>query len=449
MFDSERQAVSAHAAPMPRVAVALLLLVAAAFALAAVLCSWRIAAVWFEHLPDAPSFPADLSRTRNLLAALAVLLAVAAVAAAKLWRLHAWLADERVQNALLVGAFGIAPIVVLEIMLAPFFRPTFPKTTIFVRDAELGWRHRPGAADAWLGKTVRINAKGLRGPDLPYARSPGASRILFLGDSVTFGDRLGDDGDTLPARIGAALSARIGRPVEAINAGVSGYSPWQEARFLKNEGRKYAPDLVVLTFVLNDVTEKFGLRQFGGTGEGFQLAYTHPTYVDKWLDKSNIYRGIRAFVARQQFGPDTRAGARAAEQLTVKALVDFPQREDVQRAWNITFSELDEIVTLCRARGLPLAILVSPFAFQLENERLDAPQQEMIRYAERQQVKHLSLLEPLADHMRREQRRPEFYFIDSNHYSADGTRVVAELVAPLLQASIPPPLPASADTERR
>src|SRR5262249_46530387 len=379
----------AHAAPVPRAVVALLLFMAGAFALAAVLCWWLM---WFGLLPDA-------RRTQTLLAALAVLLAAAAIVAARLRRLHAWLAHEWVPNVLLVCAFSVVPIVVLEIMLAPFFRPAYPKTTIFVRDDDLGWRHRPGAVDAWLGKAIRINAKGWRGPEIPYERTLGTVRILFLGDSVTFGDRLENDDDTLPAQIGAALSIRLGRHVETINTGVSGYSPWQEAKVLKNEGLKYAPDLVVLTFVLNDVTERFGLRQFGGTGDGFQLTYACANYIDKWFDKSNIARGIKAFVARQQFGPDTRAGARAMEQLSVKTLVDFPQREDVQRAWRMTFAEVDEIVTLCRTHGLPLVILVSPFAFQLENEGLDAPQREMARYAKRQQVEHLSLLEPLAAHM--------------------------------------------------
>lgn len=435
----------------PRVAVALLLVVAGAFAVAAVLCSWRVAAALFGPLPDGPSFPQDLWDTRNRLAVAALLLIGAALAAARVRRLHGFLGRERVQNAMLVLAFGVAPLVVLEIMLAPFFRPVIPKTTIFVRDPDLGWRHRPGAEDVWGEKVVRINSKGLRGPEISYERTPGSIRILFLGDSVTFGDRLANDNHTLPARMAGALSERIRRPVEAINAGVSGYSPWQEAKFLRSEGFRYSPDLVVVTFVLNDVTEKFELVRFGGAGEGWQLSHTYASRIDKWLDKSNIARGVQALAARLRFGPDTKAGAQKVEQLTVRTLVDFPQREDVRRAWGITFAELDEIVGLCRERGVPLVILVSPFAFQLEREGLDAPQRQMARYAEERRVPLFDLLGPLMDHMRREQRRPQFYFIGSNHYTADGTRVVAELVlAVLLDSSFPAWLPSpGSGTERR
>ena len=50
---------------------------------------------------------------------------------------------------MLVLAFGVAPLVLLEITLAPYTRPSVPKTTIFVRDDDLDWRHRSGAEDVW------------------------------------------------------------------------------------------------------------------------------------------------------------------------------------------------------------------------------------------------------------------------------------------------------------
>lgn len=412
-----------------RIAVALFVLVAVAFAVAAIFCSWRVVIPLFGTLPSAPN---DLSEARQRLAVITVLLMGTAIAVAKIRQLHGFFGREGVQRVLLVLAFGIAPLLLLEIALRPFLPPTVPKTTIFERDPDLGWRHRPGAEDMWDGQLVRINAKGLRGPDIPYERRPGSTRILFVGDSVTFGDGLANYDETLPARIGAAVARRSGRTVEAINSGVSGYSPWQEARFLRNEGFRYSPDLVVVTFVLNDVTEKFELMRFGGSGEGWQLSHAFTSGVEKWLYKSNIVRGVQLLAARLRFGADTKAGARAAEQLTVRSLVDAPLRDDVKRAWSATFTELDEIVELCRQRQTPLVILVSPFAFQLEKEGSDAPQLQMVRYAQERGVALLDLLGPLADDMKQEKRQPQFYFLDSNHFSANGTSVVAELVSPFL-----------------
>ena len=412
-----------------RIAVALLILLAGVFAIAAVFCSWRVVIPLFDTLPSAPEV---LSETRQRLAGIAILLVGAAFAVARIRRMRDFFSREGVQRALLIFVFGIAPLLLLEIALRPFLPPTVAKTTIFERDPDLGWRHRPGAEDMWDGQLVRINAKGLRGPDIPYERRPGTMRMLFVGDSVTFGDGLANYDETLPARIGAAVARRSGRTVEAINSGVSGYSPWQEARFLRNEGFRYSPDLVVVTFVLNDVTEKFELMRFGGSGEGWQLSHAFTSGVEKWLYKSNTVRGVQLLAARLRFGADTKAGARAAEQLTVRSLVDAPLRDDVKRAWSATFTELDEMVELCRQRQTPLVILVSPFAFQLEKEGSDAPQLQMVRYAQERGVALLDLLGPLADDMKREKRQPQFYFLDSNHFSANGTSVVAELVSSFL-----------------
>ena len=83
----------------PRVAVALFLLVAGAFAVAAVFCSWRVAHPLFGDLPGAPS---DLPEARQRLAVAAFLLMGAALAVAKIRRLHGFFRREGVQNALLV-----------------------------------------------------------------------------------------------------------------------------------------------------------------------------------------------------------------------------------------------------------------------------------------------------------------------------------------------------------
>jgi len=65
-----------------------------------------------------------------------------------------------------------------------------PRTTGLVKfwryDPKYGWAHVPGAHGVFemfgLEVPVAINAKGFRGPDVPYARDRRRPRILFLGD---------------------------------------------------------------------------------------------------------------------------------------------------------------------------------------------------------------------------------------------------------------------------
>lgn len=417
--------------PRSRVAVALLGLWAAVFGAAALVCAPPLARTIFGSLPGSPSsFPAVSWR----LALWGLGLSAAAWAFHAAPALRVWAARVGVQRALLALTFGLAPLVLAENVLAALLSPAEAKTTIFVRDPELGWRHRPDAVDVWDRHEVRINAKGLRGPDVPYERTPGRTRLLFLGDSVTFGDGLANDEDTLPPQVAAAVTPRHGRAVEAINAGVSGYSPWQEARYFETEGWRYAPDVAVVTFVLNDVTEKFELVRFGGSGEGWQLGHAHASTSRpvQWLLETNLARAAQKAAGRLRFGADARAGARAAEQLTVRSLVDDPDSRRVADAWDVTLRELDDLVAACRTRSVPLLLVASPFAFQLEREGLDAPQRRLARFAAERNLAYLDLLPPLVADARREQRSPRFYFLDSNHFSPSGTALVAALVADAL-----------------
>ena len=95
---------------------------------------------------------------------------------------------RRVSLLLVSCAF---PVLGFEAFAGPFVGRD---TTIFARDAELGWCLRPGARDSWLGAVVEINVDGMRGPEL---RTDASQRILFLGDSVVFGAFIERDADTL------------------------------------------------------------------------------------------------------------------------------------------------------------------------------------------------------------------------------------------------------------
>jgi hypothetical protein len=122
-------------------------------------------------------------------------------------------------------------------------------------DPVLGWRKTPGAAVTYERRdyrsSFRVNAHGLRGPDRPYAKPAGAFRVLALGDSFVEAFMV-DDARTVTARLEDALAAR-GCRAEVVNGGTAAYSTDQEYLFFKEEGRRYAPDVVVLFVYHNDI----------------------------------------------------------------------------------------------------------------------------------------------------------------------------------------------------
>ena len=95
------------------------------------------------------------------------------------------------------------------------------------------------------------NGKGFRNVvDFSYDKPQGTYRVLSLGDSHTQGYEVRQD-STFTAVLERSLATRHTK-VEAINAGVSGFSTAEALVFLENEGVSYHPDAVVLGFYAND-----------------------------------------------------------------------------------------------------------------------------------------------------------------------------------------------------
>lgn len=115
--------------------------------------------------------------------------------------------------------------------------------------------HIPGATAHLMGVDVRINSHGLRGKDYPVVKPPQTYRILILGDSMTFGWGVPEE-STFPARLETALNqshttTRCKR-FEVLNAGVGNYNSVQEVTYFKERGIDWQPDLVILSFFIND-----------------------------------------------------------------------------------------------------------------------------------------------------------------------------------------------------
>lgn len=141
-----------------------------------------------------------------------------------------------------------------------------PKTAVglWEYDSVLGWRNRPNKEKTYTSKLDRfrikakINSKGLRDEEYPYKKKEGVKRILLLGDSVTIGLEVEKD-VLIDTQLENLLKANGN--YEVINAGVSAYGTDQSYLFLKNEGYKYAPDIIIYGAVNNDPAENITIHQ--------------------------------------------------------------------------------------------------------------------------------------------------------------------------------------------
>lgn len=117
---------------------------------------------------------------------------------------------------------------------------------IYRTDPELLWALIPGYD--FGGGMPPINKQGFRGPHFIKDKTPGVLRIACIGDSVTFGRP-----ETAYAiELQIELNERLGRPVEVMNFGVTGYTSFQGRKLLPLVLAEYKPDMVYMMYGWND-----------------------------------------------------------------------------------------------------------------------------------------------------------------------------------------------------
>jgi len=159
----------------------------------------------------------------------------------------------------------------------PFEQPTITYN-LTSKDKNLRWRFGPGSG---------LNSLGLRNREIGRKRA-NSFRILYLGDSLVWSGETSSGAlytQTIESNLNEALGYRNTR-IEVINAGIPGYTTYQEVEFLKQYGLDMQPDLVILGFVFNDLYYKY---------------LSKPT-------KNNIL-GREPEVQLNRFNTDTRLGA--------------------------------------------------------------------------------------------------------------------------------------------
>lgn len=126
------------------------------------------------------------------------------------------------------------------------------------QDRELGLRFiesKSGLSQGSCFKArVSTNSHGWRSPETTWDKPNDVFRILVLGDSLMAALQVNDD-ETSSAVMEALLNrANLPKRVEVINLGVPSFGTDQEYLALREYGKKYKPDYVVLAFYAqNDV----------------------------------------------------------------------------------------------------------------------------------------------------------------------------------------------------
>ncbi len=126
--------------------------------------------------------------------------------------------------------------------------------SIFIEDKNSMYRLRPNVNTIRKGARVKINSHGLRrSSDIQTEKGFQTYRIVVLGDSIVFGNKLEED-ETFSYLLEKKMNkAGNGAFVyEVLNCGVPAFSNSQELALFKSHLLELKPDLVIIGFCLND-----------------------------------------------------------------------------------------------------------------------------------------------------------------------------------------------------
>jgi lysophospholipase L1-like esterase len=330
---------------------------------------------------------------------------------------------------------------------------------LWAYDRELGYRNRPNKVVSLrpYGRPddlVRINSHGQHDDEIPVEKPSREYRILMLGDSVTMGD-----GVPLPETFSSQLEALLKAEstdydaVQVINTGVHGYSTSQELGVLKRS-LEFAPDLVVLGFCMNDVTEPFVTNlDLGGVGLDYHGVQQTPNPLMGYLLNET---GTGRLLQKMRAKDASRATAKRSELYDVRAMARAGRAEPrFNEAWELILRDLDAIHGIAKSKELPLLLVVFPFTFQLSDPEARQPQEILQTYAATRGIDLIDFTEVFerlvfedtslrADIVARgygpEQVESFFdwrtreYFFDDDHLTAAGHRVVAQVLRDYLMS---------------
>jgi lysophospholipase L1-like esterase len=373
-----------------------------------------------------PTPPPRSRRVRVLAVLLLNLVAIALLAGAAEIYLRSRDSYVIQQNADLVRSAGlVASDPEFLVMGVGAGRRMMPNAHVIIKN------HRLSGKDI----LVDTDSNGFRDHELPVARPAGELRVLGLGDSITVGDYLPVE-QVWVERAEQLLAARLGRPVEVINAGLDDIGLREELDILEERGLSQKPDWVVVGFYLNDGRPPWG---FAGELGSYGFIRRHSVLAQK------IYEQLALLKLVRERGDYRMTWLEAPGQLPWQSQPEL-LRQLIKQAeydwgsawgegvWPVIDGQLDRLQRLSQVHHFHVLIVCFPVRYQVYTDYVeDTPQRKMKDRAAARGFDYLDLLPVLRNY-----RGSDDLFFDQCHPQAFTNQVIGQAVADALLLRISP-----------
>ncbi len=324
----------------------------------------------------------------------------------------------------------------------------------YERHEVVGWLPRRNVAGVHtkpgsFATTFRTNSHGLRDREHPLEKPPSGTRIVVVGDSFTWGYGVNDD-KVYPRVLEPLLEG-----VEVINLGVTAFGTKQEFDYLKLEGLRYGPDIVILGFCLNDIypdTESVQAAAPAATGAALNRAKRwlseHAALYELARQAANTNKTVVKLLVRLGV-KDSLSGFEELDVNLMPALRVYPDR--LRRSFEQTRAELLEIHRFLAERRIRFVLVLIPslqsidaralrqsIAYSLYDEAdfdLEKPYRLLEAFARAHEIE---VVNPYRALKRLHEAGVPLYLKRDIHFNPAGHRALADEIAAYLTAGRAP-----------
>ncbi len=326
---------------------------------------------------------------------------------------------------LLVAMFASLALLEVAVRLLGLAPPLPQQYSSNVADPFLPWKPRPlsvveGRSDEYQVR-YEHNSAGFRDVEHSLKKPAGTFRILGLGDSFTYGVGARYE-ETYLYRLEQMLNERPQghQAIEVIKAGVPRYWPEPERLMLEHYGLSYAPDLILVAFLPNDVIDTHVGLNGVTVNRGFLVRPNLGPLADSgvWLYLHS--RLFRTLVVRHLAATHT-------DETTGSSATPDGDEED----WRTIEAEYAKMAQLARRAGASFAVVYIPQKGPWPPSARDDPRQRLSRWCAAHQVPFIDTLPALEGAA----ERAPLYYARDGHCTPAGYDIIARcLYSALLQS---------------
>lgn len=298
-----------------------------------------------------------------------------------------------------------------------------------------------------FGYDIETNSLGMRDREHKIKKAESVFRILVLGDSFMEALQVKFE-DSFASLLEILLRNEAGRPVEVINASVSGWGTDDELTYLMREGLKMEPDLIIVAMTLhNDVYDNL-LEEYHSFREGrleqrpvslVPLPSFALLKVKEWLAANSHMYQVFLQAKRINWASE---GAKNLDSHVIDLFRRIPTKR-MEVGWSMTQQLFEKMVVAGRSINAKVVVVLLPLYVQvypdglgallkthnLREEEIDRlkPQELMMNFGRAIELPVLDLLPMFRDAKAR--CNCSLYVERDGHWNEEGHKVAAGGVA--------------------